>query len=107
MQQNPTSLCEKWGIDIQPMLPSAKGLRIAERNHLNYAISPAEMQQLLNLIKSLSSLAEITEFSENQDFLMIHKRLLTLPLWGLQSRYAGLCMGKVLKRKKKNEFFFP
>ena len=88
------------------MLPSAKGLRIAERNHLNYATIPAEMQHLLNPIKSLSSLAEITEFSENQDFLMTHKRLLTLPLRGVQSRYAGLCMGKVLKGTK-NIFFFP
>jgi len=42
--KNPTPLYEKWDFDIQPMLPSAKGLRIAERNHLNYATSPAEMQ---------------------------------------------------------------
>jgi hypothetical protein len=26
---------------------------------------------------------------------------------GVQSRYAGLCMGEVLKGKKKNAFFFP
>ena len=48
----------------------------------------------------------LTECSENQDFLMIHKRLLTLPLWGVQSRCAGLCMGKVLQGKK-NALFFP
>jgi hypothetical protein len=43
-KQNPTSLNEKWGIDIQPMLPSAKGLRVAERNYLNYATRAPEMQ---------------------------------------------------------------
>ena len=32
---------------------------------------------------------------------LLQNRLLTLPLWGLQSRYAGLCMGKVLKEKKE------
>ena len=57
--------------------------------------------------KRLCSLTELTEYSENQDFLMIHQRLPTLPLWGVQPRYAGLCMGKVLKGKKKNAFFFP
>jgi hypothetical protein len=41
------------------MLPSAKGLRIAERNHLNYATRAAEMQHLLNRIKSLSYLTPV------------------------------------------------
>jgi hypothetical protein len=60
-------------MDIQPMLPSAKGLRIAERNHLNYATSPAEMQRWI--------------FSPRKAKSFLLKLFLTLP--GLTGKYQS------------------
>jgi hypothetical protein len=57
-------------------------------------------KRILNLSQSSLSAQRIKIFSGYT------RDCLPCPYMGVQSRYAGLCMGKVLQGKK-NAFFFP
>jgi len=60
---------------------------------------PSTMHSTYGASRALRALRE-SKFSHDK------QKIAYLAPWGVQSRYAGLCMGKVLEGKK-NAFFFP